>query len=153
MQLTAAERRQIQRRLHHPKDSAPYRRAFALLQVEQGKSLATVAAIIGVSRNTVFFWVKRFRHAPSLKSFLDRARARRTSRWTDELHDVLRTALAQSPKEFDYESDHWDVGLLQVHLFWRSGRWVSKDCIRHQLHRIGRAAKHARQASPRKHRK
>lgn len=144
LQLTSAERRLIRRRLRHPKDSAPYRRAFALLQVAQGQSLAAVAGLVGVSRQTVFNWVKTFRCSPSPESFLDHASVARTSGWTDELQSLLRTTLEQSPEEFDYDRDHWTVSLLQVHLYWRSGHWVSKDTIRHQLHRIGCAEKRFR---------
>jgi winged helix-turn helix protein len=58
--LTRYDRVRLQRALQHAEDVLVYRRAQALLLVAEGRTLAEAAHVTGLSRPSVYFWLKRY---------------------------------------------------------------------------------------------
>ena len=148
LQLTAAQRRQLQRQLRHPGDVRPYRRAVALLEVARGQPVAAVADLLGVSRQSVYHWVQAYRRCPGLQVLADGYGAGRPSLWTPQLQALLQAALRQRPGELGYLGVNWTVPLLREHLGRVGGRWLSQDTIRRELDRLGYVWKRFRYALP-----
>lgn len=64
--LTARGRKQLERTLHRTCDARVYRRTLAILEVGRGESVADVARMLGVSRQSVYNWLAEFVRASVL---------------------------------------------------------------------------------------
>jgi transposase len=148
LQLTAAQRRQLRRLLEHPSDVRPYRRALAILEVAGGRSIAAVAALLRVSRQSVYNWVDAYCRSPGTQALADGYGTGRPSLWTEPLRTLLQEALGQLPDAFGYPGVNWTVPLLREHLGRFGGQWLSEDTIRRELDRIGYVWKRFRYVLP-----
>jgi transposase len=148
LQLTSSQRRQLQQQLHHPPDVRSYRRTLAILEIDQGQSIAEVADLLGVTRQSVYNWVEAYRQAPAPQSLLDQYGTGRPSLWTEPLQTLLLTCMDQRPNELGYAAVNWTVPLLREHLYRRGGQWLSDDTIRRQLDRLGYVWKRFRYVLP-----
>src|SRR3954454_9826014 len=78
-------------------DADILRRTLALLQLDQGLSVATVAAGLGVSRQSVYHWLDRYLLAPTPRALHDTRGHGHVTAWDDDLLAVLRSALERPP--------------------------------------------------------
>lgn len=62
MKLTASQRRKIRTRLRETHDVRLYRRLLAVLEFDRGKSVSAIAELLGVSCQSVYNWITRFKH-------------------------------------------------------------------------------------------
>jgi transposase len=60
LRLTSRRRRQLHSLLRTTKEARVVRRALALLELDRGRPVAHVAALLGVTRQTLYNWVERF---------------------------------------------------------------------------------------------
>jgi DNA-binding CsgD family transcriptional regulator len=58
--LTRYDRARLRRALRHAEEVRVFQRAQALLLVAEGHTLAQAAHVTGLSRPTVYFWLKRY---------------------------------------------------------------------------------------------
>jgi len=135
--LTPGQRRQLRRYLKNPPDANFPGRALALLELDQGQTVAQVADLLGVSRQSVYNWVAAYTQDPSPRTLADQYGIGRPSLWTEELQTLLLTSMSQRPTQLGYAGVNWTVPLLQEHLYRLSGQWLSDDTIRRQLDRFG----------------
>jgi len=148
LQLTSSQRRQLQQQLRHPPDARSYRRTLAILQIGQGQSIAEVADLLGVTRQSVYNWVEAYRQSPAPQTLLDQYGTGRPALWTEPLRTLLQTCMDQRPDELGYAAVNWTVPLLREHLYRRGGQWLSDDTIRRQLDRLGYVWKRFRSVLP-----
>ena len=146
--LTAAQRRHLRRQLRHPDGARPYRRALALLEVDRGQSVAAVAELLGVSRQSVHNWVGAYRRDPGPQATADGYGAGRPSLWTPRLLARLQEALRRRPTELGHFAVNWTVPLLREYLGSAAGCWLSEDTIRRELDRLGYVWKRFRYVLP-----
>src|SRR5262250_654128 len=95
------------------------RRAQALLWLDAGQSPETVAARLGVSRQTVYNWATRFKErrdadvSTRLTDDKRPGRGRTTARLIDPL---IEAVLLRDPHEFGYCAPKWTPTLLERYL-------------------------------------
>jgi len=96
------------------------RRAQALLWLDAGQSPETVAARLGVSRQTVYNWATRFKERRGTCDIPARladdkrpGRGRSTATLIDPL---IEAVLARDPHEFGYCAPRWTPTLLERYL-------------------------------------
>src|SRR4051794_17473531 len=129
--LTTWQRRRLERQLRETLDARVYRRTLALLEVAQGEPVASVA--------------QRFQsHDPDV--LRDSDRSGRPSLLTGEDRVCLLELLQHSPQDFDYAATEWTVGLLQEHLRRCTGKRLSEDTLRRELHGLDYGWKRPRHA-------
>jgi transposase len=87
--LNRRERAQMRRQLKHTQNAALYRRTLALVELNQGKSVASVADTLGVSRQTVYNWIETYTEAYDPSALRDAVRSGRPSSWTPDLQELL----------------------------------------------------------------
>ena len=148
LRLTATQRRRFRDELSATSDASYYRRLLALLQLDQGQSIAQVAHALGVTRQSVYNWAWAFQRSPRLATLEDHYGVGRPTVWTDDLRALLQSCFCQRPDELGYAAVNWTVPVLQEHLQHCTGRLLSDDTIRRQLQRLGYVWKRYRYVLP-----
>jgi len=69
--LTPAQRGSLEKRLAQTRDAGLFRRLPALLQVDQGQSVAQTARLVRVNRRSVHRWMQRFAVLSNLSALQD----------------------------------------------------------------------------------
>ena len=148
VQLTASQRRRLRGQLRRAADASYYRRLLAILELDRGQAVAEVAALLQVTRQSVYNWARSFEACPDPAALQDRYGVGRPSAWTEDLQALLLAGLQQRPDELGYAGVNWTVSLLQEHVYRRGGRWLSDDTIRRELDRLGYVWKRYRYVLP-----
>lgn len=118
-----------------------------LLEVDRGRTIASIAREFSMSRTTIHHWISRFRAHEQFrisKVLADRPGRGRKSKWTAEMEQFVVEALTDSPWNEGYQAIVWTVPLLKVHLDRKFGIKFSDDSIRLKLHKLGYAWKRPR---------
>jgi len=96
------------------------RRAQALLWLDAGHSPETVAARLGVSRQTVYNWATRFKERRDKCDIPDRLaddkRSGRKSTIAQLIDPLIAAVLGRDPHEFGYCAPKWTPTLLERYL-------------------------------------
>lgn len=142
--LSSHERRQMRGRLRKMRDARHYRRVLAVLEHDQGKSIADIAQQLNVSRQSVHNWLARYCEQRRVDDLRDVPRPGRPARAGGVFDAVLRTLLMLQPKQFGYHATHWTVRLLGDRLRRDLQQEYSDDTIRRGLHRLNYAWKRPR---------
>jgi transposase len=148
VQLTSSQRRKLRTQLRRAEDASYYRRLLAILELDRGKTVAEVAALLQVTRQSVYNWARSFAACPDPAGLHDHYGVGRPSAWTEDLEALLLASLEQRPDELGYAGVNWTVPLLQEHLYLHGGRWLSDDTIRRELDGLGYVWKRFRYVLP-----
>lgn len=87
--LNRRQRRQLRTQAKNAKDAQIVRRAIALLELDEGRSAAEVAATLGVTRQTMYNWRARLEAADVPGALRDRSGRGRRSVWTEPVRRFL----------------------------------------------------------------
>lgn len=148
LRLTTAQRRWLQAARKTPPSTGCYRRATALLALDEGQSVGAVAELLGVSRQSVYNWSQAFAQSPRPETLVGDFGGGRPTLWTQEACTVLCECFRHRPEELGYAGMNWTVTLLRTCLRDRTGLWLSGDTIRRQLQRLGYVWKRFRYVLP-----
>lgn len=99
--LANAGRRALEAIVARPKDVRQYRRAQALLWLDEGERPATVAQRLRVHRDTIYAWAASFRQRGLQRvpaRLMDAARTGRPRRLAERVERVLVTVLETDPQ-------------------------------------------------------
>jgi transposase len=114
------------------------RRAQGLLWLDQGEHPIAVAQRLGVTRESVYAWVRRLQHqgARSLVEKLmeqprsGRPREKRCRNWVQQVMDI-------QPSQYGYQAEGWTAALLRHYLETPQGIEVSDATVRRCLQGLG----------------
>jgi transposase len=123
--------------LRHSRSSNVYRRATALLAANQGTSAAKIAALLGVTRQTVYNWITSYVAHGAQVDLRDAPRSGRPSLLNKEIDAFIVGALAFSPDVFGYTARRWSAAVLRTHVGSMLPHEVSEETLRRRLRRIG----------------
>lgn len=135
LRLTRAQRRGLERQLHQAQDARVYKRTFALLECSRGRSVADVAASIGVSRRSIYSWIESYNQDRNPSAMADAPRSGRPRLWSPEREALLLALLETSPDRLGYFAVNWTVPLLREQIEEQTGLRLSEDTIRRELQR------------------
>jgi transposase len=138
--FSSAGRGALEAIVARPKDVRPYRRAQALLWLDEGERPATVARRLRVHRDTIDAWAARYRQrgpqgVPA--RLMDRARAGRPRRLAERVERVLVTVLETAPQSQGYRAAQWTTPVLCQYVREQQALGVSEVTVRRCLHRLG----------------
>jgi transposase len=146
--LNAQQRRKVSEQAKTAKNARSVRRAIALLELDQGRPVAEVAAMLGVTRQTLYNWRARLETDDVSRALRDRkGRGRRTA-WTEPVRRFLDWSMALPPEELGYASVGWTAALLLRHMETWAGMRASDTTLREQLHRLGYVCHRQRRRVP-----
>lgn len=130
-------------RMRTTNDARECRRCSALLRLDEGHSVCTVAQEFGVSRQTVHNWRNRL-PASTAGGLQDKPRSGRPSVWTDDRVQTLERLLDDSPREHGFYAVGWTAGLLKLGLQQQHDFAVSGYALRQKLHELDYVWKRSR---------
>lgn len=140
IELSSAERRSLRQIVKRSRDAKQVRRAQALLWLDQGEPVTTVARRQEVSRQTVYDWVCGFqegRHKPTAERLRDRHRSGRPPEKGQAVEALVQQVMDTDPRQLGYHSPVWTTPLLRQHLKREQGMEVSERTIRRRLRGLG----------------
>ena len=121
-----------------PDEVMSYLRKIAVHAVkEDGFSPEDVSALLGISRSSVYAWLKRFKHAGY--DGLDTKKAPGAEPVVTETMDawLKQTVLETTPEAFGYETPLWTCALLAEVLADRFSVVVGGAAVNEHLHHLG----------------
>ena len=144
LKLTHWQRRRLHQQLKSTSDARTYRRTLAVLGLDHGRSAADIAAMLGVTRQSVHNWAAAFVRNPGPSSLRDEDRSGRPALLAEQTDSLLPSLMDQSPQDLGYPHTDWTVPLLQHQLEKDLGRRPSDETVRRGLRRLGYAWKRPR---------
>lgn len=126
--LSTRQRQALWRVVRRSGDGRQVRRAYALLALDAGERTTAVAARLGVTRQSVWHWKRRWQrgHGQSVDQALrDRAHPGRPPTKRRIVAGLLPTLLGSPPRELGYRPSSWTVPLLRQHIQRAEGVAVS----------------------------
>lgn len=112
------------------------RRAPALLWLDHGESVQTVAARLGVSRQMLYDLVERYEargHLPVLERIQDDPHPGRPATKRAATTEVIASLLATSPTAYGYRGHVWTVPMLKTQVAYRCAMDLSDDTVERAL--------------------
>ena len=118
------------------------RRAQALLWLDAGQSPETVAARLGVSRQTVYNWATRFKERRGQcdvpTRLADDKRSGRGKTTAPLIDPLIAAVLPRDPHEFGYCAPKWNPTLLERYLRTVAHITVCRRSVSLALQRLGK---------------
>ena len=135
--LSSAQMQQLEHQLAQTDDVRLYRRTLALLMWGRGSSVAEIASVLNIQRQSVYNWIAIYTQTHNPVRLRDAARPGRPPSWTAQTQRLLADLIAVSPDQLGYLAVNWTVPLLQDHFDREYSARFSDDTIRRALHRLG----------------
>jgi len=136
LHLTSWQRQRLRRQLTDTSDVRLFRRTLAVLEFDFGRPAVDIARMLGVTRQSVYYWVEAYLQAHDPAALEDEpGRGRHPSLDEDREH-LLEALLALSPQDLGYPPTSWTVPLLREALELLAGQQVSADTVRRALRRL-----------------
>jgi transposase len=135
--LTHWQRRRLRQQLKSTSDARTYRRTLAVLELDRGRSAADIAAMLGVTRQSVHNWAAAFAHDPDPSTLRDEDRSGRPALLAEQTDGLLPSLMDRSPQDLGYPHTDWTVPLLQRQLEKGLGLRPSDETVRRGLRRLG----------------
>lgn len=148
--LSAVERAELESALRRTRDAHAWPRIRALLLLAEGHGVEETARVLGVTRQVVWKWRKRYEAERTPAALDDRPRPGRPPALRRSVAQVLEPLMEETPTTYGYTSPGWTVALLQRHLERREGIRASDRTIRRVLHSLGYRWKRPRYALARR---
>ena len=139
LRLRKRERMQLERLVNGPWDVRLVRRAYGLLWLNDGERVATVAARLGLSRQTIYAWVDRFqaRADQTLEARLaDALRSGRPCTVAGVIDPLIEGVIEIDPRELGYHSTVWTAPLMVCYLAEEHELSVSCQSVRLAIARL-----------------
>lgn len=139
LKLKKRERMQLEEWVTGPWDARLVRRAYGLLWLHAGDPVATVAARLGVSRQSVYAWIDRFqaRTDQSLEARLaDAPRSGRPCTIAGVIDPLIEGVIETDPRALGYHATVWTAPLLVCYLAEKHTLSVSCQSVRLAIARL-----------------
>ena len=105
--------RRLTRERDRSADARVYRRTLAVLELDRGRPAADIAAMLGVTRQSVHNWAATFAGDADPAALADRHRSGRPPVLFEQTDCALRSLMPRSPQDLGYPDTGWTVPLLQ----------------------------------------
>ena len=137
--LTGSARAVLLELIAHTSDVRILRRAYAMLWLDEGESVAEVAEQLKASRQSVYNWLERFLDRGGLPLAIRLSDAERSGRPTTVrgiIDPLIQTILDTDPRALDYRSTVWTVPWLVHYLSEHHHVSASSQSVRLALARL-----------------
>jgi len=137
LKLTYWQRRRLRQQLKTTSDARTYRRTLAVLELDRGRSAAAIAAMLGVTRQSVHNWSAAFAREPDPSVLSDEDRSGRPPVLAEQTQTLLPALMGGSPQDLGYPHTDRTVPLLQQELENGLGLRPSDETVRRGLRQLG----------------
>ena len=121
-----------------------FQRVQAVLWVAQGEPISEVAALTGVSQQTVYTWLQRYLACHQVAALADAPRSGRPVTAPQLTAAHIFHALQDNPLRLGYRTTVWSVKLLATHLSQRSHCPITPGTLRRRMKALGLRCKRPR---------
>jgi transposase len=139
MNLTYQERSELSALRLSEAGAREFQRAQALLLLDEGTSVAEVAELLRVSRQTIYNWASRFQTRQSrlvTARLADAPRDGRPATVGEIIDELLDEVIEADPRNFGYCSTIWTAELLQHYLRDYFQITASRRSVQYALRRL-----------------
>ena len=145
--LTSGERNELEAVLVANPSAKEFKRAQALLLLDENNSVAEIAELLRTSRQTIYNWVARFqlrRTRPVEERLRDAPRDGRPATVGEIIDELLDEILDADPRAYGYRSTIWTAEIFQqyLHDYFRIN--ASQRSVHYALERLRIRWKHPR---------
>ena len=144
LKLKHWQRRRLRQQLKGASDARTYRRTLAVLELDRGRSAADIAAMLGVTRQTVHNWSAAFAREPDPSVLSDEGRSGRPPVLAEQTEGLLPSLMGRSPQDLGDAHTDWTVPLLQEEVEKGLGSRPSDEAVRRGRRRRGYVRKRPR---------
>jgi len=137
--LTPKERQALAALAAQTNQARDLRRAQAVLWLDQGEAVQTIAERLGVSRQTLYNWVTRFESRRTLDlvaRVADAPRSGRPCTAAGVIDPLIDEVIERDPRKFGYRATAWTAPLLVEYLRKTHHIEVSDDSVRLAIQRL-----------------
>jgi transposase len=129
------------RRTH---DAHLYQRTLAVLECGRGQGAPAVAQSLGVTRQSIYNWISRYRRSGQPAALADAPKSGRPRQADEAVEALLQALMSVSPERCGYHAMHWTVPLLADQVRKQLDKRCGAMTIRRCLHRLNYAWKRPR---------
>jgi transposase len=138
--LTHSQRQELQHLARRGRDARVVRRAQGLLWLDQGEHPITVAQRLGVTRESVYAWVRRLQYPGGralAEKLMEQPRSGRPREKRQAVQEMVQQVRDTQPSQYGYQAEGWTAALLRQHLETTEGIEVSDATVRRCLKGMG----------------
>jgi transposase len=138
--LTDRQRQELQQLARRGRDARVVRRAQGLLWLDQGEHPIAVAQRLGVTRESIYAWLRRLQHSgagPLAKKLIEQPRSGRPPAKRQAVEELVGQVMDAQPSQYRYRAEGWTAALLRHHLKAAQGMEVSVATVRRCLKGMG----------------
>jgi transposase len=136
VEMTDADRAALEAALHSTRQVREWRRLQAVRLLADGREASEVAAALGCSASSVYYWADDWRESGLAGLAASPHVGGRPRRLDAPAEATLEQTLADDPQAHGYAATDWTVPLLRTELL-RCGYDLSERTLRRALHRLG----------------
>jgi len=104
-------------------------RKRAVLAIESGQTIESIARSFGYDRATIHRWLQKYRKKKNLEVLQPIRRSGRPKKWSKRCLRLVMRDVLQPASKFGFESDFWTCRRLIQHLRKRLGKRVSQPTM------------------------
>jgi transposase len=136
--LSRRERTVLKQLLARTTDARRRRRAEALLWLDEGESVTSLAHRLRVSRQTIYPWAAHFqqRDGSPAERLADGVRSGRPATLAGTIDPLLDALIEQDPRDYGYAATVWTAPLLCRHLQQAHQITASEQSVRLAIDRL-----------------
>jgi len=131
------EQQRLEKFLKQVKDARSYRRIQAVFLVATGELVSKVAQVLGVSRQSVHGWLRRYSQRRVPEDLQEGPRAGRPLTARAITHARIAREFRRDPLRLGYNTTGWTVTLLATHLKNRYGGALTARTLRRRMKQMG----------------
>jgi transposase len=135
--LTGYDRRKLKAAVRAVREARHLRRVQAVLLVAQGRPVALACGTTGLSRQSVYNALRRYRRRRRPADLADRPRPGRPRVAGPVGNRQILAALRLDPREVGFNATAWTVPLLARHLSQRHRVPITPRTLRRRMHEAG----------------
>jgi transposase len=139
LMLTNRERATLLELINRTNDARLLRRAYALLWLDEGDSVAEISEQLNISRQSIYNWLVRFQkrdNLPLARRLCDAERSGRPVTVQGIIDPLIDSIIDADPRKFGYRSTIWTVPLLMSYLSKQHRLNASAQSVRLALARL-----------------
>jgi len=131
------EQQRLEKFLKHVVDARSYRRIKGVLLVGTGEMVSKVAQVLGVSRQSVHGWLRRYGKRRVSEDLQEGSRSGRPRAARALTNARIAREFRRDPLRLGYNTTSWTVALLATHLSKRHGCPMTARTLRRRMKQMG----------------
>jgi transposase len=131
------DQQRLEKCLKQVVDARSYRRVKAVLLVATGVMVSKVAQVLGVSRQSVHGWLRRYGKRRAPEELQDGPRSGRPRAARAITNARIAREFRRDPLRLGYNPTRWTVALLATHFSKRHGCQMTARTLRRRLKQMG----------------